>query len=288
VVTTATPEDGSRRYEVRRPEGTVIDTLPSVAEEPRLPVVEWTTAEVGERRFHATIVRPRDFQPGRRYPVLVRVYAGPTSLMVRRTPRSYLLDQWYADAGFVVVAIDGRGTPYRGRDWLRAVHRDLITVALGDQVDALRALGARYPELDLGRVGIYGWSFGGYVAAMAVLLRPDVYHAAVAGAPVTDWSLYDTFYTERYMSTPQENAEGYARSSAIARAAELTRPLLVVHGTTDDNVHFANSLGLVQALFRAGRPVELLPVGATHMTPDPELALALHRRQLGFFRQHLR
>jgi dipeptidyl-peptidase-4 len=115
-----------------------------------------------------------------------------------------------------------------------------------------------------------------------------VYHAAVAGAPVTDWALYDTFYTERYMRTPQENPEGYARSSAIARAGELDRPLLVVHGTSDDNVHFANSLGLVQALFRAGKPVELLPVGATHMTPDPDLALALHRRQLAFFRQHLR
>jgi dipeptidyl-peptidase-4 len=207
--------------------------------------------------------------------------------MVRRSPRSYLLDQWYADAGFVVVAIDGRGTPYRRRDWLRVVHKDLISVALRDQVDVLRALGARYPELDLEHVGIYGWSFGGYASAMAVLLRPDVFHAAVAGAPVTDWALYDTFYTERYMQTPQENPEGYKSSSAIAQAAKLTRPLLVIHGTSDDNVHFANSLGLVQALFRAGKEVELLPVAATHMTPDPEVALALHRRQLAFFRRHL-
>jgi dipeptidyl-peptidase-4 len=208
--------------------------------------------------------------------------------MVRRSPRSYLLEQWYADAGFVVVAIDGRGTPNRGRDWLRVVHKDLITVALRDQVDVLRALGARYPELDLDRVGIYGWSFGGYASAMAVLLRPDVFKAAVAGAPVTDWALYDTFYTERYMQTPQENPEGYKETSAIEHAAELTRPLLVIHGTSDDNVHFANSLGLVQALFRAGKDFELLPVAATHMTPDPEVALALHRKQLAFFREHLR
>ena len=293
VVTNSSAIDGSRRWEVRRPDGSVAGELPSVAEEPPwLPSVEWTTVEAGGRELHAAVVRPRAFERererGRRYPVLVHTYLGPTSLMVRRSPRSYLIDQWYADAGFVVVAIDGRGTPGRGRDWLRAVDRDLIGVGLADQVDGLRALGERYRELDLSRVGIWGWSFGGYASAMAVLLRPDVFHAAVAGAPVTDWKLYDTFYTERYMETPQENAAGYERTSAIARAGELTRPLLVIHGTHDDNVHFAHSLGLAQALFRAGKEVELLPVSATHMTPDPEVALALHRRQLAFFREHLR
>ena len=288
AVTDSSPSDGSRRFEVRRPDGTVAGELPSVAEVPPWqPSVEWTKVTADGRDFNAAVVRPRALEPDRRYPVLVHVYAGPTSLMVRRSPRSYLLDQWYADAGFVVVSIDGRGTPYRRRDWLRVVHKNLIGVALRDQVDVLRALGARYPELDLGHVGIYGWSFGGYASAMAVLLRPDVFRAAVAGAPVTDWALYDTFYTERYMQTPQENPEGYAKTSAIAQAAKLTRPLLVIHGTSDDNVHFANSLGLVQALFRAGKEVELLPVAATHMTPDPEVALALHRRQLAFFRRHL-
>jgi dipeptidyl-peptidase-4 len=286
AVTGAALESGALRDDVRRPDGTVAGTLPSVAENPPwTPNVEWTTA--GDRGFHAAIIRPRAFDPDRRYPVRCHVYMGPTAQMVKRTPRAYLLDQWYADAGFIVVAIDGRGTPNRGRDWERAVHKDLITVALGDQVDGLRALGAAHPELDLDRVAIYGWSFGGYASALAVELRPDVFKAAIAGAPVTDWALYDTFYTERYMQTPQENAEGYARSSAIAHAAKLTRPLLVIHGTTDDNVHFANALGLVEALFRAGKVVELLPVSATHMTPDPEIALALHRRQLAFFREHL-
>jgi dipeptidyl-peptidase-4 len=288
VVTTTTTSAGDRRVEVRRRDGSMAGELPAVAERPpRMPGVEWTTVTVGENDFHAAVVRPRDFDRARKYPVIVHVYAGPTSLMVNRTPTSYLLDQWYADAGFVVVAIDGRGTPARGHDWLRAVHKDLITVALRDQADALQALGAKYRELDLARVGIYGWSFGGYASAMAVLLRPDLYKAGVAGAPVTDWALYDTFYTERYMQTPQENPDGYARSSAIVHAGELTRPLLVIHGTTDDNVHFANSLGLVQALFRAGKDFELLPVAATHMTPDPDVALALHRKTLEFFRAHL-
>jgi dipeptidyl-peptidase-4 len=288
VVTTTTPAAGRRRVDVRRPDGAIAGELPAVAEEPPWqPNVEWTTVASGGREFHAAIVRPRAFAPGRKLPVLVHVYAGPTSQMVHHAASSYLLEQWYADAGFVVVAIDGRGTPSRGRDWERAVDKDLVTVALTDQADALKALGARYPELDLDRVGIYGWSFGGYASAMAVILRPDVYHAAVAGAPVTDWALYDTFYTERYMQTPQQNPAGYARTSAIVHAGELTRPLLIVHGTNDDNVHFANSLGLAEALFRAGKPFELLPVAATHMTPDPDVALAIHMKTLTFFRDHL-
>jgi len=288
VVTTTTPGSARRHVDVRRPDGVVAGQLPSVAEDPPWqPNVEWTTVESGGRDFHAAIVRPRAFDPSRKLPVIVHIYAGPTSQMVHHAASAYLLEQWYADAGFVVVSIDARGTPSRGRDWERAVHRDLITVALTDQADALRALGARYRELDLDRVGIYGWSFGGYAAAMAVILRPDVYRAAVAGAPVTDWKLYDTFYTERYMRTPQENPDGYARSSAIVHAGELTRPLLIVHGTNDDNVHFANSLELSQALFRAGKSFELLPVAATHMTPDPDVALAMHLKTLGFFREHL-
>jgi dipeptidyl-peptidase 4 len=206
---------------------------------------------------------------------------------VRHAAFDYLLEQWYADAGFIVVAIDGRGTPGRGRDWQREVYKDLITITITDQLNGLVALAARRPEMDLGRVGIYGWSFGGYASTMAVILHPELFHAAVAGAPVTDWSLYDTFYTERYMRTPQENPDGYARTSAIVHAAELTRPLLIVHGTNDDNVHFANSLGLAQALFRARRPFELLPVAATHMTPDPDVALAIHMKTLTFFREHL-
>ncbi len=147
VVTTSALTSGARRVEVRRPDGRVTGELPSAAEHPPwIPRVEWTTVAAGGRDFHAAVVRPRTFVAGRHYPVLVHIYAGPTARMVSRSPLSYLLDQWYADAGFVVVSIDGRGTPNRGRDWERAVYRDLITVALSDQVDALAALGAKYPE----------------------------------------------------------------------------------------------------------------------------------------------
>jgi dipeptidyl-peptidase 4 len=142
-------------------------------------------------------------------------------------------------------------------------------------------------ELDLERVGIVGWSFGGYMAAMGVLLRPDIFKAAVAGAPVTDWALYDTAYTERYMKTPQANPDGYKATSALTHAAKLDRPLLVIHGITDDNVHFAHTLALVEALYVAGKRAEVITLSATHMVPDPKLNLAREQVQIAFFRQHL-
>ncbi|HLU65542.1 MAG TPA: S9 family peptidase, partial [Kofleriaceae bacterium] len=221
-------------------------------------------------------------------PVLLNVYGGPHVRTVGADPRAYLLDQWYADAGFIVVRSDNRGTPHRGRAWERAVHRDLCTTALDDQVAVLRALGAGRREMDLEQVGVFGWSFGGYLSAMAVLLRPEVFRAAVAGAPVTDWRDYDTTYTERYMGLPEENSDGYQRTSALSHAPRLERPLLLVHGTTDDNVYFTHSLKLAQALFRAGRHFEMLPLaGFTHMVPDPAVKKALVHRIVGFFRAHL-
>ncbi len=281
--------DGETSWTVRRGDGTVAGHLPSVAEKPPFkPAVELTTARVDGRTYHAAIVRPRASDRGRRYSVLLNVYGGPHANMVDRDPNAYLLDQWYADAGFVVVRIDGRGTPKRGREWERVIKNDLVTVAMADQVAVLRALGKTRPEMDLEQVGILGWSFGGYMAAMAVLLEPDVFRAAVAGAPVTDWRDYDTFYTERYMGLPAENAAGYDRTSALTHADRLQRPLLLVHGTTDDNVYFTHTLKLTQALFRAGREFEMLPLaGFTHMVPDPAVKSALVHRIVGFFRRHL-
>jgi dipeptidyl-peptidase-4 len=122
---------------------------------------------------------------------------------------------------------------------------------------------------------------------MAVLLRPDVFHAAVAGAPVTDWRLYDTAYTERYMRTPEHNPDGYERTSALTHAAKLSRPLLIVHGITDDNVHFAHTLALIEALYVAHKRAEVITLSSTHMVPDPKLNLAREQVQVDFFRQHL-
>lgn len=237
--------------------------------------------------LYTSITRPRDFDPKRRYPVLLRVYAGPHAQLVLDTKNAYLLDQFYADAGFIVLRIDGRGTPNRGRSFERVILKDLISVALSDQAQGLQALFARHPELDRTRVGIFGWSFGGYFSTMALLLRPDLFHAGVAGAPVTDWALYDTAYTERYMRTPQDNPDGYAHTSALTHASKLSRPLLLIHGVTDDNVHFAHALALIEALYAHGKAIEVVALASTHMVVDPRQTAAREKLQLEFFRKNL-
>jgi dipeptidyl-peptidase-4 len=278
---------GAPRQTVVSRAGRPLAEIRSVTEEPSLRMhLEFTT--VGSRGYHAGLVRPDDFVPGRSYPVIVSVYGGPHAQQVTQAGRNYLLEQWLADHGFVVVAIDGRGTPARGRAWERALKDNLIEVPLADQVEALQALGASHPELDLTRVGIYGWSFGGYFSAMATMRRPDVFKAGVAGAPVTDWRDYDTHYTERYMDLPDSNAEGYRAASALTYADRLERPLLLVHGTADDNVFFLNSMKLCDALFRAGKPFEFLPLtGFTHMVPDPLVTARLYHRIEEFLEEHV-
>jgi dipeptidyl-peptidase-4 len=279
---------GARFLRVHLADGSLGPELRSLAEPPCvMPRLEhvWTDSEP---RMRAVLVRPRDFDPTKRYPVIEWVYGGPHALQVSASPYRYFTAQWLADHGFVVVSIDGRGTPARGRVWERAIARDLITIPIADHVLALRALGARYPELDLERVGVHGWSFGGYYATMAVLRAGDLYKAAIAGAPVTDWHDYDTHYTERYMGLPEENAEGYASTSAVLAANRLERPLLLIHGTADDNVYFLHSLKLADALFRAGRSFELLTLpGQTHIVADAEVQLRIQERMAAFFARQL-
>ncbi|MEX2120026.1 MAG: DPP IV N-terminal domain-containing protein [Pirellulales bacterium] len=288
-VHTAFTRQGERTQTVVGPDGRGLGQLESVAERPPFePNVELTT--VGdEPPFHAALVRPRDFDPSRRYPVVVNVYGGPQAQTVTPVPAAYLMRQWVADHGFVVVSIDGRGTPARGRDWERVIQGNLIDVPLADQVAGLGALAARYPELDLSRVGIYGWSFGGYFAAMAAMRRPDVFHVAVAGAPVADWHDYDTHYTERYLGLPDQHPEAYERSSVLTYAKQLRRPLLLIHGTADDNVYFLHSLKISDALFRAGIEHDFLPLsGHTHMVADPAVTRLVNTRIADYLVEHLR
>ena len=268
--------------------GQKVGELESAAEVPDIGL-DVTFETVGEHDFRAVVIRPRDYRPGQRLPVIVWVYGGPGHQSVTRNPRRFRVHQWLANRGFVVVVADGRGTPARGRDWERTIRGDFITVPLQDQITALQALGRKHPEMDLTRVGIYGWSFGGYFSAMAVMQRPDVFHAGVAGAPVADWIDYDTHYTERYMGLPEENAKGYAHSNVLTHAPKLERPLLIVHGTADDNVYFTHAVKMSDALLRAGRDHEFLPLsGFTHMVAEPDVARHLMERVAGFFRRHLR
>ncbi|MEZ4472646.1 MAG: prolyl oligopeptidase family serine peptidase [bacterium] len=286
------PERGPAAWTVARlpAVGTPLGALASVAERPGFEASpEWLEVQgASGRRYAAVVVRPRGFEPGRRYPVLLSVYAGPGAQVVRRVADWLVFDQWLADHGFILVKLDGRGTPGRGRAWSRAILGDLITVPLEDQVDGLQALGARLPELDLGRVGVMGWSFGGYFSAMAALQRPDVFHAAVAGTPVVDWRDYDTHYTERFLGLPDTEGPAYDQSSALTYADRLRVPLLLVHGTQDDNVWFLHALKLSDALFRAGKVHDFLPLsGFTHMVADAAVTRSLQGRILGFFRTHL-
>ena len=242
--------------------------------------------------YYTMVVYPRDFDEATRckYPVIVDVYGGPHHQQVTEAARPYLLDQWLADQGFIVVAIDGRGTPGYGRDWEHEIVGHFGSVPLDNQVDALKSLGKQHPEMDMDRVGITGWSFGGYMSALAVLRRPDVFKAAVAGAPVTDWMDYDTCYTERYLGVPGDGRwpEAYKEGSLLTYADKLTRPLLLIHGTADDNVYFRHSLKLIEALFRARQPVEFLPLSSfTHMVPDPVVRTRLEERIADFFKKHL-
>jgi dipeptidyl-peptidase-4 len=208
---------------------------------------------------------------------------------VVRSHNAFLPSQWFADQGFAVVVVDGRGTPGRGTAFERAVHHDLAVGVLDDQIAALHAAAERHEVLDLDRVAIRGWSFGGYLAALAVLRRPDVFHAAVAGAPVTEWRLYDTHYTERYLGDPNDRPDVYDANSLLPLADRLTRPLLLVHGLADDNVVAAHTLRLSSALLAAGRPHEVLPlVGVTHMTSQEVVAEHLLLHQLEFIRRSLR
>jgi dipeptidyl-peptidase-4 len=287
ALTAMTPE-AMPRTTVHRAGGSLVGELPSVAEEPPfVPRAEGVKVG-GGKGFYAVVIRPRDFDPSRRYPVVVDVYGGPGHQKVTAAVNTRLLDQWLADQGFIVVSLDNRGTPGRGRDWERAISRHFGSVPLDDQVAGLQALGRRFPEMDVDRAGIVGWSFGGYLSALAVLRRPDVFKAAVAGAPVVDWTDYDTHYTERYLGLPDKDEAAYQEASLLTYAADLDRPLLLIHGTADDNVYFRHTLRLADALFRAGKEFEVLPLsGLTHMVPDPVVTERLWSRIAEYFHKHL-
>ncbi|GGP93427.1 peptidase [Streptomyces griseomycini] len=290
VLVSATPDRPGSRVRVLR-DGKPTATVPSYAEDPGMsPRV--TLTQGGARRIPCAVLMPRDYAGDTPLPVLMDPYGGPHGQRVLAAHNPHLTSQWFADQGFAVVVADGRGTPGRSPAWEKAVKDDLAATVLQDQVDALHALAGDFP-LDLGRVAIRGWSFGGYLAALAALRRPDVFHAAVVGAPVTDLRLYDTHYQERYLGHPGEQPEVYRRNSLIddaglVDAAEPHRPMMIIHGLADDNVVVAHSLRLSSALLAAGRPHEVLPLsGVTHMTPQEAVAENLLRLQLDFLRRAL-
>lgn len=246
--------------------------------------------ETGPNRVNTAIIFPSTHVMGsRRLPVLMRPYGGPHGSQVLNSALIFAEDQWFADQGFVVIVADGRGTPGRGPAWERSIYQDFVTPVLDDQIDALTDVAEQFPDdIDPDRVGIVGWSFGGYLAGLAVLERPDIFHAAVAGAPVTEWRWYDTAYTERYLGDPNEFPEVYDHHSLLLKAHQLQRPLMLVHGLADDNVVAAHTLELSTQLLIHGKPHTVLPLsGVTHMTPQEKVSENLMRLTAQFFIEHL-
>jgi len=267
--------------------GEAIHTFERRAETPVLRPKP-TFAVLGQRALRAAIFTPSGVEPDAPLPVLMDPYGGPHFGRVTRATRGLLESQWFADQGFVVIVADGRGTPNRGVAWDQAVHLDLAGPPLEDQVEALHAAAEGYAFLDLSKVAIRGWSFGGYLTCLALLRRPDVFHAGIAGAPVTDKRYYDTHYTERYLGTPQDEPDAYERADAVKDAANLRGELLLIHGIADDNVYVTHSLQLSKALMDHGRRHSMIPLsGITHRPTDEVAAANMLKIQVEFLRRAL-
>ena len=269
--------------------GDVTHTLVSDSEDPVVdPQPRY--ALLGPRELPAALLLPGGHEPDGPLPVLLSPYGGPHAKTVVRWRGAYRPEQYFADRlGIAVLAIDGRGMNGRSVSWERSVHLD-FSITLDDQADGLVAAAERWPFLDTSRVAIRGWSFGGQLSALAVLKRPDVFHAAVAGAPVGDDRLYDTHYTERYLGDPERDPAPYARSSPVTfvDAASPIRPLLLIHGFADDNVFVANTLQLSAALFARAYPHELVLLpNASHIGGSGDLVVARYLAELDFLRRAL-
>ncbi|MGB2571598.1 prolyl oligopeptidase family serine peptidase [Micromonospora citrea] len=291
VVGTASLDDPGTSWVVWRGDREVARLRSLAANPPYAP--RPMLVRVTDRRLPTGVLYPTDHVKGTRLPVLLDIYGGPGHQEVVAARSAWLERQWWADQGFGVVTIDNRGTPGIAPSFEKAVHRRLADVILADQVDALTALAGKHPDLDLERVAVRGWSFGGWLAGLAVLRHPELFKCGIAGAPVTDWSLYDTAYTERYLGMPDDGIDVYGHHSLVELAAEpvvdreQARPLLLVHGLADDNVVAAHTLRLSAALLAAGRPHAVLPLtGATHLAAGG-VSERLLRLELDFLRTRL-
>ena len=252
-----------------------------------LPEFGTLAAEDGQT-LHYSILKPQDFDPAKKYPVIVDVYGGPHVQRVSNDWRPPS-DQFYTHEGYIVFRLDNRGTWNRGKRFEDVIFKQTGGPEVRDQLAGVDWLKAQ-PFVDAGRIAIQGWSYGGYMTLMTLGQAPEgTFAAAVSGAPVTDWSLYDTFYTERYMRTPQDNAEGYAASSVFAHVDGLKDPLLLIHGMADDNVTFDNTTRLMAELQKRGRVFELMTYpGQRHGIQGEALQVHLMRTRMEFLERHLK
>jgi len=241
---------------------TLVDNAPLKAKIATLKLgsTEFGQVDIGGGiKLNAWFIKPPSFDSTAKHPVLFFVYGGPGSQTVLDSwgGQNYLWYQMLAQRGYVVASVDNRGTGARGRAWRKIIYKQMGVIETHDQAEAAKAIG-RYAWVDSTRMGIWGWSFGGFMTLNAMMQTPDVYRMGMSVAPVTHWKFYDTIYTERYMGLPQNNEEGYDRGSPLTYAKDLRGKLLIVHGSGDDNVHFQNTEMMVNALVDANRPFSLM------------------------------
>ena len=261
-----------------------------VLEQARLLPVEFFTVPARDgTRLEAEMIEPAGFDPAKKYPVIVSLYGGPHAQLVVNSwgGATFLFNELLAQEGYIIFTLDNRGSFGRGHAFETPIYHHMGEVELADQLSGVEWL-KKQPFVDPARIGVRGWSYGGYMTCTAMFRAADVFKAGFAGAPVTDWRQYDTIYTERYMGTPQENPEGYKNSAPANYAGNLKGKLLIAAGTGDDNVHFANTIELAEQLINAGHyaEVQLYP-GRGHGISDPPAQLHLFRRALEFFLNNL-
>jgi dipeptidyl-peptidase-4 len=283
---------------LRRPDGTLQAYLlenPLNDQHPDFPylaensVPEFgTIAAADGQELHYKLFKPKSFDPKKRYPAIVDVYGGPGVQRVLDNWNGSSFTQILTRAGYVVFQLDNRGTAFRGTAFQSPIHGTLGEVEVADQISGAHWLGSQ-AFVDPSRIGVWGWSYGGYMTLMLMFKAPDVFRAGAAGAPVTDWTLYDTHYTERYLDRPQSNSAGYAASSVLPYAKDLKGRLLVVHGMADDNVLFLNSTKLFRKLQDLGKPFEVMVYpGAKHGLIRQHDGRHAYATILSFFNRNLR
>ncbi|MDH3217367.1 MAG: prolyl oligopeptidase family serine peptidase, partial [Candidatus Krumholzibacteria bacterium] len=275
--------------------GKLLFTLHDAAEaeiaEYTLPAPEFFTITSRDGlEFQCSMIKPSDFDQRVKYPVLVYVYGGPHAQVVRNRwgGTRYLWHAYMAQRGYIIFSLDNRGSFGKGPEWENPILRNLGNLELEDQIAGVEYLKS-LPYVDGSHIGIWGWSYGGYMTSLAMFKTPGVFAAGAAVAPVTDWHFYDTIYTERYMKRPQDNEEGYDDGAPLNFVDGLESPFLLVHGMADDNVHMANSIRLVDELIKKGKDFELmLYPGKLHGISGKSARVHLFKRLTKFFDQSLR
>ncbi|WP_163397894.1 S9 family peptidase [Flavobacterium fluviatile] len=255
-----------------------------------LPTKEFFVLKTAKgNELNAWILKPKDFDPSKKYPVFMYQYSGPGSQQVNNDWNN-TDDYWFlslTQQGYIVACVDGRGTGFKGADFKKVTQKELGKFEVEDQIDAAKVIGA-YPYVDASRIGIFGWSYGGFMASNCIFQGADVFKMAIAVAPVTNWRFYDSVYTERYMQTPQENAGGYDNNSPINHVNKLKGKFLLIHGSGDDNVHVQNSMQMMEALIQANKQFDsqIYP-DKNHGIYGGKTRIQLYNKMTNFIKENL-